>query len=216
MKKILLVCALLLAIFLQAAAAENAYDAYCREHGVDPANLSAVIEIPGANMLFPVMQHPTDNGFYAAHDAQGNESALGVPYTQVTYNAKDFSDPVTVVYGGSGKEKSPFRNLQEIYSGRFEDCRTIYLHLPDRTEEYTVFAAVPYSSIHILHYYNFRSAQRYTAFFDSVYQTRKLGMHLDKVLKPVAGETVLILSTSHRGDSDQRYLVMAKVIKVPN
>lgn len=216
MRKIILLCALLLVCLVHAAAAQSVYDAYCSEQGIDPAQLSAVIEIPGADMLLPIMQHPTDNNFYATHDALGNENEVGVLYTQVAYSAKDFSDPVIVVYGGSGKENSPLRNLQQIYSGSFEACRTIYLHLPEGTEEYTVFAAVPYSSIHILHYYNFRSEQRYTSFFNSVYETRKLGMHLDSVLKPVAGEKVLILSTSHRGDSEQRYLVMAKVIKVPN
>lgn len=214
MRKIMLLCALMLCL-VQAAVADSAYDVYCQEQGIANDHLTAVIEIPGANLLLPVMQHPSDNAFYASHDAQGNESAVGTLYTQADYNAKDFSDPVTVVYGGSSQEESPLRNLQQIYSGSFDDCRTIYLHFPDRTEEYAVFAAVPYSSIHILHYYNFQSVQRYAAFFDSVYETRKLGMHLDTVLKPEPGETVLILSTSHRGDSEQRYLVMAKVIKVP-
>ncbi|MBR6787875.1 MAG: class B sortase [Clostridia bacterium] len=214
MKKMLLLCALMLC-FVHAAVAESAYDAYCREQGITNDHLTAVIEIPGANLVLPVMQHPDDNGFYAAHDAHGKESAVGTLYTQAAYNASDFSDPVTVVYGGSGQEESPLRNLQQIYSGSFDACRTIYLHLPEGTEEYTVFAAVPYSSIHILHYYNFRSEQRFVSFFENVYQTRKLGMHLDSVLKPEPGETVLILSTSHRGDSEQRYLVMAKVIKVP-
>lgn len=216
MKKRFLLCMLLLLCLANAAAAESAYDAYCREQGIASDHLTAVIEIPGAGWMLPVMQHPGDDAFYASHDAKGNESDVGTLYTQKAYNANDFSDPVTVVYGGSGKETSPLRNLQQIYSGSFEECRTIYLHLPDRTEEYTVFAAVPFSSIHILHYYNFRSEQRFVNFFENVYQTRKLGMHLDPVLKPVPGETVLILSTGHRGDSEQRYLVMAKVIKVPN
>lgn len=215
MKKLVLICALLMLCLSNGAGAESVYDAYCREHGVDPAQLSAVLEIPGANWLLPIMQHPTDNAFYSSHDEKGNESAVGTLYTQVAYSAKDFSDPVTVVYGGSGKETSPLRNMQEIFSGSFDACRTVYLHLPDGTREYTVFAAVPYSSIHILHYYNFRSEQRYISFFEDVFKTRKLGMHLDSVLKPQPGEQVLILSTSHRGDSEQRYLVMAKVIKVP-
>lgn len=217
MKKYLRLCALLMLFLLLAntAAAENAYEAYCREHAVSNVNLTAVIEIPGVNTLWPVMQHPTDHAFYATHDMTDAENTVGTLYTQSAYNLKDFSDPVTLIYGGSGKENSPLRNLQEWYSGSFDACRTILLHLPDRTEEYTVFAAVPFSSIHILHYYNFRSEQRFVRFFDEVYQTRKLGMHLDTVLKPEPGERVLILSTSHRGDSEQRYLVMAKVIKVP-
>lgn len=214
MKKCLCVFLMLL-LLLGNAAAETAFDAYCREHGISNANLTAVIEIPGVQAVWPVMQHPADDTFYTSHDVTDTENTVGSLYTQAAYSARDFSDPVTIIYGGSGKEESPLRNLQQWYSGSFDDCRTIYLHLPDRTEEYTVFAAVPFSSIHILHYYNFRSVQRYSSFFDEVYQTRKLGMHLDSVLKPEPGERVLILSTSHRGDSGQRYLVMAKVIKVP-
>lgn len=215
MRKLLALCALLLCL-VHTGMGESTYDALCREQGIANAHLTAFIEIPGAGLVLPVLQHPQDNNYYAAHDANGAESATGTLYTQSAYNAADFSDPVTVVYGGSGQEESPLRNLQQIYSGNFEACRTILLHTPEGTEEYTVFAAVPYSSIHILHYFNFRSEQRYVNFFENVYQTRKLGMHLDTVLKPVPGETVLILSTSHRGDSEQRYLVMAKVIKVPN
>ena len=150
---------------------------------------------------------------YAKHGADGTENAWGALYIQTRYNAADGSDPVILVYGSSAAEGAPFRKLQETFSGSFDSCKTLYLHMPDGTKEYAVFAALPYSSIHILHYYDFRNVRRYEAFFDGVFSTRVLGMHLDEANRPEPGkDQVLILSTGLRGDSLQRYLVMAKLV----
>ena len=158
------------------------------------------------------MMRSGDDGFYANHDASGAESALGELYIQSAYNSAGFSDPVTVVYGGSKVVGAPLRDLQEIYSGSFEACRDIKLHLPSGTMEYRVFAAVPYSSVHILHYYDFSVERRFNSFFDGVYETRLLGMHLDEAARPQYGDNVLILSAGMRGDKMQRYLVLAKQV----
>jgi len=194
------------------AAAEGGYDALCAENGVVQADTAAWIEIPGADFCRPIMRHSEDDAYYASHDASGAESAFGSLYIQTAYNAGDFSDPVTVVYGSSKQVGAPLRDLQETYSGRFDECRDIYLHLPSGTMEYRVFAAVPYSSVHILHYYDFSVERRYNTFFDGVYSTRLLGMHLDEETRPQYGDNVLILSTGMRGDKMQRYLVLAKQV----
>lgn len=215
MKKYKLGCLCLLALIIICAgwaAAESRYDALCAQETVVQADTAAWIEIPGANFCRPIMISSEDDGFYAGHDASGAESALGALYIQSAYNSGSFSDPVTVVYGGSKVEGAPLRDLQEIYSGYFDQCRDIKLHLPSGTVEYRVFAAVPYSSIHILHYYDFSVERRYNAFFDGVYSTRLLGMHLDEDIRPQYGDNVLILSTGMRGDKMQRYLVLAKQV----
>lgn len=195
------------------AMAESQYDVLCRENAVSQEHVTAWIEIPWAEFCQPVMQHDTDDSFYANHGADGAESQLGSLYTQAGYNSADFSDPVTVIYGSSKAEDTPFRELQETYSGRFDECREILLHTPEQTLRYEVFAAIPYSSIHILHYYDFSAEHRYEGFFDGVYSTRQLGMHLDEAGRPEFGDRVLILSTGIRGDNMQRYLVMAKLIE---
>lgn len=194
------------------ALAEDRYTTLCAERSVNQEDTVAWIEIPAAEFCWPVMQHDEDDSFYASHDESGMEAEYGVLYTQAAYNAADFSDPVTVIYGSSKAEGAPFRDLQELYSGRFDECRSILLHLPEETREYEVFAAVPYSSIHILHYYDFDVARRFEAFFDGVYSTRRLGMHLDEENRPEFGDSVVILSTGLRGDTMQRYLVMAKLV----
>lgn len=191
--------------------AESNYDALCTEQALVQEDTSAWIEIPETEFCLPVMQRLGDDGFYADHGADGTESETGALYTQSTYNNSDFSDPVTIIYGSSSQEGAPFRNLQEMYSGKFDECGKILLHLPTETLEYEVFAAVPYSSAHILYYYDFDTESRFEEFFDGVYSLRKLGMHLDEGRKPVYGNQILILSTGLRGDRMQRYLVMAKL-----
>jgi len=212
-KKVWCICLLAWSVWLlSAACAETTYDALCEKAKLDPANVAAWIEIDGASISQPVMQHPNDDAYYSSHDPHGNEIEGGALYTQASYNNKEFSDPVTIIYGSSTKEGMVLRNLQEIYSGKFDACREIKLHLPDETLEYEVFAAVPYAATHILHYNDFNMERRFTGFFDSVFGQRVLGMHLMKEDRPEFGDRVIILSTGLRGDKLQRYLVMAKLV----
>ena len=193
-----------------AAGARADYESLCRVADIAGTNVIAWLEIPGASVCEPVMRHGTDDVYYASHDAHGADSQYGTLFVQAGYNSADFSDPVTLIYGSSLREDAPFGMLQQMYSGSFNDCRQIWLHTPDGTREYRVFVAVPYSSIHILHYYDFQRERRFEDFFDDVFSTRALGMHLAEDSRPVyGGGQVLILSTGLRGDAMQRYLVMA-------
>lgn len=211
-----LICPLvlcLLCVLVCGAAAEDAYARLCSQNGLQTTGVMAWLEIPGASFTQPVMYNAEDDAYYAAHGPDGAENAWGALYIQTRYNAADGSDPVILVYGSSAAEGAPFRKLQETFSGSFDSCKTLYMHMPDGTREYAVFAALPYTSIHILHYYDFRNARRYETFFDGVFSTRVLGMHLDEANRPEPGEDqVIILSTGLRGDSLQRYLVMAKLV----
>lgn len=173
-------------------------------------DLKAFLEIPGAGCVLPIMQRSGDDGFYLNHDSSGAESASGALYTESAYNAAGFTDPVTVVYGRRMDDGSMFGSLQKWYSGSFDACRKILLHLPGETREYTAFAAIPFSATHILYYNDFTNERAYNAFFDDVYAVRRLGMQLSADLRPAYGEKVIILSTGLMGDSSQRYLVMAK------
>ena len=202
---------MLLCVMCMGAAAETAYESLCLQHGIAGNEVIAWLEIPGASICTPVMRHPKEDAYYAKHDPHGGDCDTGSIYVQAGYNAADFSDPVTLIYGSCATEDLPFGRLQELFSGSFEQLRSLYVHLPQETQEYTVFAAMPYSSIHILHYYDFSVKRRYDSFFDSVYSARLLGMHADQSNRPEAGEDrVVILSTALRGDPMQRYLVMAR------
>lgn len=207
---VLLIC-IPLCIGSAAAEMESAYQKNCKQQGLQSEDLIAWLEMPGGMMLEPVMRHPKDDTYYANHAADGSEYENGALFVQAKYNSDDFTDPVVLIYGSSTSEGESFGNLQEMYSGSFDSCQTIFLHRPERTYEYRVFAALPYSSLHILHYYDFNIDYRFNGFFDSVFSTRALGMHLEEEERPKAGnDQVIILSTKLRGDPLQRYLVMAK------
>lgn len=211
--KVWCVCLLAWLCFLAGGAlADSSYTALCEAASLDVGQTAAWLEISSASFFQPVMCHPDDDAFYASHDAYGAEAEGKSLYVQASYNAKDFSDPLTIIYGSSAKDGAVFRNLQEIYSGRYDDCRTIRVHLPQETLSYKVFAAIPYSAVHILHYYDFTDEQRFSSFFDGVFSTRALGMHLSPDDRPAFGEKILILSTALRGDKTQRYLVMGKLV----
>lgn len=205
-----LICMALVLCMLSGACAQNSFAGLRESTGISNPHLEAWIEIPGAGYVQPVMRHPQDDSLYAGRDASGREVRGGSLYVQPTYNASGFTDPVTLIYGSSAQETAPFGKLQETFSGSFDQCRTLLLHTKDGTMEYRVFAAVPYSSVHILHYYDFTQERRFNSFFNAVFSTRALGMHLDEDNRPVPTDKVLILSTSVRGDKTQRYLVMAK------
>jgi len=215
MRQLRLCCICLLAFLLAtsgALAEETTFERLCREEKVVIADAQAWLEIPGTNVFHPVMQHAQDDAYYLDHDAQGNSDNYGALYTESVYNTFGFDDPVTVIYGHRMNNGSMFGTLQKYYSGNFEKYRSVYLHMPDgERREYTVFAAVIQSNLHILHYNNFYSPRVFTRYFNDVYSTRKLGIVLDEQMRPQPGDKVIILSTCIKGDSNLRYLVMAKL-----
>ena len=205
---------LALALVFTAASAEDetAFDRFCKEIKLENPDTQAWLEIPGTNISYPVMQHAQDDSFYLDHNCHGKSDSYGALYTQSQYTYFDFSDPVVVIYGHRMNNGSMFGTLQKYYSGSFDEYRTINVYLPDgEKREYTVFAAVIYDDLHLLHYNNFYSWRVFNRFFDDVFATRKLGIMLDPQMRPEPGEQVIILSTCIRGDSSQRYLVMAKL-----
>ena len=57
----------------------------------------AWIDIPGTNVNYPILQHPTDDVYYLDHTIDGTAGLPGSIYTE-SCNYKDFSDFNTVIY----------------------------------------------------------------------------------------------------------------------
>ena len=175
-------------------------------------DLYAWLEIPGTGVSYPVLQNPDDDLMYLSTVCDGRSYIGGSIFTQATYNGIDFSDPVTVLYGNTMQDDTMFGSLQTLYSG--EDPagnREIVIYLPDTVKEYTVFAAVPYDDMHILHTYDFSEKYWYKNFFRQIRKIRSIGAWFDETCAPEYGDSVVILSTSMKDGSEGRYLVMAKL-----
>lgn len=175
-------------------------------------DIHAWIEIPGTNVDYPVLQSPSDDEMYLYTAYDGGEDIGGSVFTQASYNAADFNDPVTVLYGNAMWDGTMFGSLQMLYSGEsaVKEHEDIIIYLPGETREYTVFAAVPYDDTHILYTYDFTDPYWYDNFFYNVSKIRSIGAYYNETFTPVYGDRVILLSTSLQdGSTDGRFLVMA-------
>lgn len=82
---------------------------------------------------------------------------------------------MTVIYGHNMKNQEMFGSLQELYSS--EDALQQYgeavIYLPDRELHYQIFAAVPYSNVHILYNYDFDNMRMAEIFYRDILNTRR-------------------------------------------
>ena len=99
----------------------------------------AWIWIPGTNIDYPILQSESeDDAYYLNHTIEKKEGLPGTIYTE-KYNAKDFTSPVTVVYGHNMKNGSMFADLHKFEDKAFFDANPyVYIYLPDRTIKYRI------------------------------------------------------------------------------
>ena len=172
------------------------------------------LTIEDTNVDLPLLQHPTNDTFYLNHDDEKHYANKGAVYSEASYNASDFSDPVTVFYGHHMGSGAIFGKLQKYFSDPdyFSSHPTFTIYTPTAELTYGVFAAVPYSSQHILYYNDFTDDEVFENFFASVMNTRDLSAQFNSAYAPEVGDKVVILSTCLASNNTNRYLVMAKLI----
>ncbi len=177
-------------------------------------DIYAWITIKDTNIDYPVVQAPNNDQFYLTHNSDEEYSSAGSIFSEHVYNSKDFEDPVTILYGHHMKSGAMFGNMQNDFTtDSFWDSKpVIEIYLPDRLLRYQVFAAVPYSNRHILHYNDFSDEDVYNSFFSDILSTHSMEARFHEEYAPEYGDKVLILSTCLIGNNSNRYLVMGKLV----
>lgn len=206
---------------IAAVVAEPAYYAELRARGIPTpdkvVNFTAVSEenqdiyawiyIPDSDIDYPVLQHPTDNSFYLNHNVDGSRGYPGCIYSE-NYNAKDFSDPNTVLYGHNMKSGLMFAGLhrfeEETY---FAEHPYIYIFTPERLYVYEVFAACEFSNLHILLNYDFTKETGFLQYLEDIAELSLSGGNLRDDLEVTAEDHILTLSTCVQERPEERYLV---------
>ena len=169
----------------------------------------AWLRFPGTTADYPIYRREGEDDYYLRRDGDGKDSIAGELYIQASYNASDFSDPVTVIYGHNMDDGSMLGGLQPYCETiALDETDVFYLYQPERRLTYRVFAAVPYDNSHILYYNDFTTETGYDQFFRLIYSTRDLHANLNRELIPSFGDRVVILSTCLNGDNSSRFLVM--------
>lgn len=176
-------------------------------------DIYAWIEIPGTDIDHPLVQND-DDSYYIRRGWDRKKSTKGSLFTESTYNGKDFSDPVTVIYGHRTNDESMFGQLQKVYSSSsgFKEHDEIIIYLPDKELHYKVFAALSYGNEHILFNYDFSRKRMRNAFFDTIFGGSKVGRNINEDNFSSDKNGVVILSTCLRGNNDKRYIVLAQLV----
>ncbi len=175
-------------------------------------DIYAWITIPGTNIDYPVLQHPSDDSYYLHHNLDGSYGYPACIYTEAS-NAKDFSDPNTVLYGHNMRSAGTmFAQLHKFAAKDFfEQNREVIIYLPDRELHYRVFAAYAYDDRHLLKSFDFQDETVFAEYLQSVYDIRDMSANIDRELEVTSEDQILTLSTCmvDKNDSERRFLVQA-------
>lgn len=165
----------------------------------------AWIEVPGTIINYAVVQSATDDLFYNNHGVDGAYYSGGSIFSQ-RYNATDFQDPMTLLYGHNRQDKTMFAQLNNFADAAyFAEHDRILIYTPEKVYEYTIFAAYPHSSEHLLLCYDFSDPEQFAAYFDGLGEA--INANYRQELFPQPGDKVLTLSTCYRQNRMQRFLV---------
>lgn len=175
-------------------------------------DIYAWIRIPNTVIDYPVLQS-TDQGddFYLNHDIDRSYKFAGSIYSE-KMNHKDFSDPVTVLYGHNMLNGSMFQNLHKFRDQKFfEENQTIYIYTPGHILTYQIFAAYKYDNRHIMNSFDFSDPKVLQDYFDYIQAPKSMLVNTRPVELDLNAK-VLTLSTCIGNEKDYRYLVQGVLI----
>lgn len=173
-------------------------------------DIYAWIRIPGTPIDYPILNRKGDNEYYLKRNYYRYADTRGSIFTE-DYNSRDFNDPVTLIYGHNMSSGSMFGSIQKTYTKKsfMQSHKELQIILPDKTYTYEIFAAVPYSNIHLMYYYDFTNAYVFTEVMNDILSVRAMNAVVDKTVKVTPDDHIVILSTCLSGNGNQRYLLLA-------
>ncbi len=175
-------------------------------------DIYAWIYIPDTKIDYPVLQHPTDNTYYLNYNLDGSRGYPGCIYTE-DYNAKDFSDPVTVLYGHNMKNGTMFAGLHRYSDSEYmEEHPYVYVYTEEGLLVYEIFAAHEYSDAHILYAHDYTEEGEFTGYLDEIRNARNMGNVLREDVEVAAGDRILTLSTCISSKPNNRFLVQGVLL----
>lgn len=175
-------------------------------------DIYAWIYIPDTLVDYPVVQHPTDNLYYLNYNLDGSKGYPGCIYTE-DYNAKDFSDPNTVIYGHNMKNGTMFAGLHKFEDSEyFNGHPYVYLYTEEGLYVYEIFAAYESGNEHILYNNDFTNHYVYSKYLEGIYSLRAMNSNVREDVEVTAEDRIVTLSTCVANKSDRRYLVQGVLL----
>lgn len=177
-------------------------------------DIYAWISIPNTNVNYPILQSSIDDLFYFDHASDGSENVYGAIFTQ-RVSSKDFTDPVTVVYGhrshGTGVLFSTLHNFEDATF--FEENTTFYIYTPGHVLTYEIISAYQYDNRHILNSFDFSDPEVLQSYFDYVCNPDSLVKNVREGVTLTTDDKIVQLSTCMADwEETQRYIVTGVLI----
>ena len=176
--------------------------------------LYAWIRVPGTQINYPVAQHEgEEQQFYLHHDLYGTPQFVGCIFSQEP-NAKDFSDPVTVLYGHNMRNGSMFQNLH-LYTqaDAFKNEHNyVYVYMPNKMLIYEIYSAYAYDNRNILETNDFSDSEVFDKYIQESLKPHSMIAKVKDGIKVTTDDKILTLSTCITGQPGQRLLVQAVLL----
>ena len=181
-------------------------------------DIIAWITIPGTNIDYPVLQHPSDDNYYLTHNIDGSSGYPGCIYIE-SLNSADFTDPNTVLYGHNLKAQTMFTELHKFENRDFfEENDEVIIYLPDRILHYQIFAAHVYDDRHLLYSFDFSDEDIYAGFLQSIYDIRDMSANINRDFTVTSQDRIITLVTcmphaTNPANAEKRLLVHAVLLQ---
>ena len=176
------------------------------------ADIYAWIYIPGTDIDYPILQHPTDDTYYLNYNMNGTRGYPGCIYTELA-NRKDFTDFDTVLYGHNMRNNSMFAMLHK-YEDRefFENYPYVYIYTKDRVLVYEIFAAYQTGDAHILHTNDFLTDEGRLQYLETIVKYTDDSAKVRNPVELSVDSHLLTMSTCVSRQADKRFLVQAVLL----
>ncbi len=174
-------------------------------------HIYAWISIPQANVDYPILRHPDNNGFYLNRSVNKQWSVYGSIFTE-NYNKKDFSDFNTLIYGHNMRNGSMFGSLKKFRDASFfKKNRYITIYMENRILKYEIFAACTWDNKHIIANRNFDLEENRTTYLEEIFAVRDMQSQVNRDIKVTAQDRIVTLSTCMNNDA-KRFIVSGVLV----
>lgn len=191
------------------------FDAF-REQNPD---VYAWLYVPGTNVNLPILQSDIADNYYLYHNIYREDDPVGATYTQ-SQNNRNFTDPVTVIYGHTfqpddDRADEAFGTLHRYEDKAFFDEHPFfYIYTPTTMFTYKVVSAYETDNSHILNTHDFSDQAVLQHYLDLVVDPEDADANVGDIEKLEAGSAYIVqLSTCTRPSvSESRYLVTGVMV----
>ena len=172
------------------------------------SDIYAWIYVPGTKINYAICQN-SENGYYLTHDVSKKETQVGAIFSE-NANAKDFDDPVTILYGHNGYGDTMFSTLHDYEDATFfKEHPYFYIYMPKHIYTYKIVSSYVSDNHNIMSVYDFTEESQVKAFQKKLENPDSITEQVDKSVKLKASDKTVVLSTCNTGvyEATGRYLV---------